>query len=203
MCFCRGSALTMPAGLRHGARFGPAGARVVIVKARGGGSGFSCTRLEKLRGSTFGWLASRLASELRAVDAAAPLAAEGLALELLAAASRESSRPSDRTPAWLVRAEDVLRARTHDCVRLSELAEELGVPAVRLARAFRRHRGVSVGEYGRRVRIEWAASEIVRGERSLAEIAAEAGFADQSHFTRLFKRYEGVTPGQYRAFKGR
>jgi AraC family transcriptional regulator len=67
-----------------------------------------------------------------------------------------------------------------------------------LAREFRACHGMSVGEYGRRVRLSWAATELVSGDRSLAEVAAEAGFADQSHFTRLFKRHVGTTPARYR-----
>ena len=201
MSFGPGSALTMPAGLRHGARFGPQGARIVIVKARTGTSVVSFDRFEQLRGSGLGWLAARLAAELRASDDAAPLAVEGLALEALAAVGRESFRRTDRIPAWLRTADELLRARVGDCVRLSELAAELGVPPVQLARSFRSHFGLSVGEYGRRLRVEWAAAEIAGGDRPLAEIAVEAGFADQSHFTRLFRRYVGTTPGRYRAFQ--
>jgi AraC family transcriptional regulator len=200
MSFGAGSALTMPAGARHSARFGPAGCRIVIVKGRGPSGGVSFRRFEQLRGTGFGWLAQRLAGELRATDAAAPLAAEGIALELLALVSRDS-RGADRAPAWIETAEELLRARIGDCVRLSELAAELDVPPVQMARAFRARHGLSVGEYGRRLRVEWAAAEISRGDRSLAEIAAEAGFADQSHFTRLFRRYVGTTPGRYRAFQ--
>lgn len=199
--FEAGSALTMPAGAKHGARFGPQGARIVIVKARSVPGAISFDRFEHLRGSSLGRLAWRLAAELRASDDAAPLAAEGLALELLAAATRESFGRMDRAPAWLSAAEELLRARIGECVRLSELAAEIDVPATQLARAFRAHRGVSVGEYGRRLRIEWAAAEVAGGDRSLVEIAAEAGFADQSHFTRLFRRYVGTTPGRYRAFQ--
>ena len=110
-------------------------------------------------------------------------------------------RRMDRAPAWLSAAEELLRARIGECVRLSELAAEIDVPATQVARAFRAHRGVSVGEYGRRLRIEWAAAEVAGGDRSLVEIAAEAGFADQSHFTRFFRRYVGTTPGRYRAFQ--
>ena len=198
--FGTGSALTMPAGARHSARFGPAGARIVIVKGRSSANGGSFRRFEQLRGSGFGWLAQRLAGELRATDAAAPLAAEGIALELLALVSRDS-RGTERPPAWVQTAEELLRARTGDCVRLSELAAELKVPPVRLARAFRARHGLSVGEYGRRLRVEWAAAEIAGGERSLAEIAVEAGFSDQSHFTRLFRRHIGTTPGRFRAFQ--
>jgi AraC family transcriptional regulator len=199
MSLASGAALTMPAGATHGARFGPHGARVVIVKARGRASGVRFDRLRRLRG--LGLLARRLSSELRASDAAAPLAAEGIALELLAATARESA-PSNRAP-WLRDVEELLRARHDECVRLGEVARELGVPAVRIARAFRERHGVSVGEYGRQARIEWAAAQIAGGDRPLAEIAAEAGFADQSHFTRLFRRYVGTTPGRFRAFQSR
>jgi AraC family transcriptional regulator len=194
-----GVALTMPVGATHGARFGPDGARIVIVKARGRASGLHFDRLRRLRG--LGLLARRLSSELRASDAAAPLAAEGIALELLAATARESA-PAGRAP-WLTDAEELLRARRSECVRLGEVARELGVPAVQIARAFRERHGVSVGEYGRRARIEWAAAQIAGGDRPLAEIAVEAGFADQSHFTRLFRRYVGTTPGRFRAFQTR
>jgi AraC family transcriptional regulator len=195
-----GAALTMPAGATHGARFGPDGARIVIVKARGRSSDVGFDRLRRPRG--LGLRARRLSAELRASDAAAPLAAEGIALELLAATARESA-PPERAPSWLRDAEELLRERHGDCVRLGEVARELGLPPVRIARAFRECRGVSVGEYGRRARIEWAAAEIAGGDRPLAEIAAEAGFADQSHFTRLFRRYLGTTPGRFRAFQSR
>ena len=202
MSFARASALTMPAGARHGARFGPRGARILIVRPANEGSAVpACLgELVELRGRGFGWLACRLAAELRAEDAAAPLAAEGLVLQLLAAATREvaTEPPSRRAPAWLGAAEELLRARSGQCVRLGELADELGVHPARLAREFRARYGVSVGEYGRRLRLAWAATEIASGDRPLVEIATQAGFADQSHFTRLFKRHVGTTPARYR-----
>ena len=203
MSFGTGAALTMPAGARHGARFGPDGARIVIVKPRDGSSELArpLGQLVELRGCGLSWLARRLAAELRATDTAAPLATEGIARELLAAVRRETAPRVERPPAWLDEAEELLRARVGDCIRLSELAAEIGVLPVQVARAFRARHGVSVGEYGRRLRIEWAATEIARGDRSLAEIAAAAGFADQSHFTRLFRRYVGTTPGRFRAFQ--
>ena len=205
MPFGLGSALTMPAGAKHGARFGRDGARIVIVKPRAGTSELarSLNDLVELRSSSLSWLARRLAAELRASDTAAPLAAEGIALELLAAVRRETAPRLERSPAWLDEAEELLRSRVGDCIRLSELAAEIGVLPVQVARAFRARHGVSVGEFGRRLRVEWAAAQIAVGDRPLVEIAAEAGFADQSHFTRLFKRYVGTTPGRYRAFQSR
>jgi AraC family transcriptional regulator len=48
------------------------------------------------------------------------------------------------------------------------------------------------------VRIEFARRELAASSASLSEIAVSAGFCDQSHFSRLFKQYIGVTPAEYR-----
>jgi AraC family transcriptional regulator len=74
----------------------------------------------------------------------------------------------------------------------------VGVHPTHLGRVFRAHYGVSVGEYGRRFRLARAATELARTDMPVAVIATRAGFADQSHFTRLFKRYAGTTPARYR-----
>lgn len=202
MDFARGSAFTMPAGMWHGARFGSTGATIVIVRPRSASTPLTDAfrRLVELRGRGFNWLAWRLAGELRASDAAAPLAAEGFALEILAATAREAAidRRLGRRPSWLSSAEEYLRARIGDSVGLSELADAVGVNPAHLARVFRARYGISVGEYGRRLRLDWAAAEIVCDDRPIAEIATEAGFADQSHFTRLFRRYVGTTPARFR-----
>jgi AraC family transcriptional regulator len=195
------SGVTMPVGATHGARFGPDGARIVIVKPKTASNGAAgLDRLVELRGRGISGLAWRLAGELRTADAAAPMAAEGLALELLAETHREAraDRYLGRPPAWLSAAEELLRARVGDCVGLSELAEAIGVHPARLARAFRARYGISVGEYGRRLRLAWAAREVALTEAPLALIATEAGFADQSHFSRLFKQHVGMTPARYR-----
>jgi AraC family transcriptional regulator len=63
---------------------------------------------------------------------------------------------------------------------------------------FRARFGESIGEHGRRLRLEWAAERLVCSDERLASIAAHAGFADQSHFTREFRRRFGVPPGLYR-----
>jgi AraC family transcriptional regulator len=203
----RACGLTMPAGATHGARFGAKGARIVVVKPRDAShpAAHSLDRLVDLRGPGFSWLAWRLAGELRATDAAAPLAAEGFALELVAGTCREAATEAHvgRSPAWLRSAEELLRARIADSIGLSELADAVGVHPMHLARTFRARHGISVGEYGRRLRVAWAASEIARRDTPLALIAAQAGFADQSHFTRVFKHHVGTTPARYREETGR
>jgi AraC family transcriptional regulator len=195
-----GNAISIPVGATHSARFGPGGARIMVVTTTGGArtAVADFRRLAEVRGREVPWLAWRLAGELHASDASAPLAAEGLALELLAATARELHAGYARPPAWLASAEELLRARARENVALGELALAIGVHPAHLARTFRAHYGVSVGEYRRRLRLAWAAGELACGERQLAEIAVEAGFADQSHFTRVFKRYVGSTPARYR-----
>jgi AraC-like DNA-binding protein len=55
-----------------------------------------------------------------------------------------------------------------------------------------------LGSYVRRLRLEWVAAELLGSEDSLASLALAAGFADQSHLTRAFKRHTGLTPLAYR-----
>jgi AraC family transcriptional regulator len=51
----------------------------------------------------------------------------------------------------------------------------------------------------RQLRLDFACAQLTSGRHSLAAIAQAAGFADQSHFTRVFRRRMGLTPGAYRA----
>jgi AraC family transcriptional regulator len=145
-------------------------------------------------------LAVRLHEEFRDFDDASPLAVEGLVLELLAAALRRvAPAEGPRPPAWLLRARDRLREEFAAPPRLAALAAEAGVHPVHLAAEFRRHFRCTAGEFVRRRRIEWASRRLAEGGLSLAEVALAAGFADQSHFGRTFKRLVGLTPAAYRA----
>ncbi|HET6312368.1 MAG TPA: helix-turn-helix transcriptional regulator, partial [Chloroflexia bacterium] len=69
---------------------------------------------------------------------------------------------------------------------------------VHLARAFRLHFGETPGQYVRRLRLDWSATQLATTDLSITELASMAGFADQSHFTRVFKSHTGFTPAQYR-----
>ena len=104
-----------------------------------------------------------------------------------------------RFPQWLEKVRNILEQRFAEPFKLSEIAAEAGVHPVHLAREFRKHYGTSVGEYLRRVRIEYACRELMGSNAAVTNIAFAAGFADQSHFSRTFKRLCGTTPGRYRA----
>jgi AraC family transcriptional regulator len=83
---------------------------------------------------------------------------------------------------------------------LRNVANSAGVHPVYFAAVFRRFNGCSVGEYMRRRRIEYARKLLGNPKIPLAQIALEAGFADQSHFTRTYKRFTGRAPSQDRTF---
>lgn len=143
----------------------------------------------------------RLVRECREQDSATSLAVEGLVLELLAACER--SVPRDVTVGgsrrWLRRVEAFLHDRFREALTLEEIAADSHVSADHLAREFRKHFGCTVGEYVRQLRLDFACAQLASGRHSLAAIAEAAGFADQSHFTRVFRRRMGLTPGAYRA----
>jgi AraC family transcriptional regulator len=72
------------------------------------------------------------------------------------------------------------------------------VHRVHLARTFRDHYGVAVTRYSRSVRVQSALSLLTSSGFSLSRLAAETGFADQSHLTREVRAATGITPGALR-----
>ena len=150
-----------------------------------------------------GWLGSlmrRLYSEFRNSDEVSPLVMEGLGLEIMSELSRNSIKDrAHKSPAWLDRARDLIHSRFSECLTLAGIAASVVVHPVHLASEFRRFYSCSVGEYVRRLRIEFACEEIARSDAPLTQIALEAGFSDQSHFCKTFKHLTGMTPSQYRS----
>ena len=92
----------------------------------------------------------------------------------------------------------VLHDRFKENLELAEIAAVVGVHPVYMASMFRRHFHKTIGDYQRQLRVEFACKRLATGLMSLAEIALAAGFVDQSHFARVFKRSLGMTPGTYR-----
>ena len=195
-----------PPGEIHSLRYGPAGARSLSVE-------ITEERLETIRpyaalpdrlvrinAGGLSALAVRLYQEFRAQDGVSALAIEGLVLEMLAGVSRHLERAqSRRPPRSLERAAEFIHAHFNETFSLSEAAEAAGLHPVYLARAFRRHHRQTVGDYTRRLRVEFACRELAATDTPLAEIALAAGFCAQSHFATTFKRRTGLTPTEYRA----
>lgn len=145
-------------------------------------------------------LALRIYRESRIKDGVASMIVEGLMLEMLGHASRSLIKPPVRLPRWLMQARDLLHGRFNDSLNLVEIANAVGVHPTHLARTFKKYYRTTVGEYVRRLRLDWATRQLSETENSIAEIASAAGFYDQSHFSHLFKEHTGFTPAEFRAF---
>lgn len=149
-------------------------------------------------------LALKIYHEFRVMDTAAPIAIEGLMLELVAwtlRAGREDAAGAE--PQWLISGREFIDASFTQRISLGSVAGICGVHPVTLARAFRKHYRCTVGEYVRRARLEAAAADLGGSQRPISEIALAAGFADQAHFSNVFRRYAGTTPKRFRDSFGR
>jgi AraC family transcriptional regulator len=126
------------------------------------------------------------------------LLVEDLSL-LLTTAVATGHEQSRHTPDWLMTAVEIVGDQaTTQGLEIRDIAAQLGVHPVHLARAWRRYFEQSPGEAIRYRRADLAAAQIAKGLH-LAEVAANAGYADQSHMTREYVHVFGVTPGTFRA----
>ena len=144
-------------------------------------------------------LVLRLHNEFRSRDSWSGLAIEGLALEMTAELGRSRAKESGgQAPAWLDEVRQRLLSRIAEPLPLADLAASAGVHPVHLARAFRKHFRCTIGDFIRRVRVEFACHQISETDAPLSEVALAAGFYDQSHFSNIFRRITGMTPAAYR-----
>lgn len=146
-----------------------------------------------------GWCWNPFAEAIRPVATAAlsrRLPFDELVMEMLAFSRRD---PEERraSPAWLAEA----RARLWHSpdLPLAALARDAGVHRVHLSRSFSRWFGESISLFRLRRRTEMGLKSLLHDGASPAAAAADAGFADQSHFARSVKRMIGATPGALRA----
>lgn len=101
-------------------------------------------------------------------------------------------------PPWLKHVRDRIRLHFRERLSLRDLAHAVSVHPAYLARQFRRHVGMSIGQFIRLRRVEFARHELATSGKRLVDIAIEAGFGNQAHFTTVFKRLTGMTPLEYR-----
>jgi AraC family transcriptional regulator len=203
-----GHVVFKPAGVPHANRCRSNGARLFRIELHGAGS-------EDSLGSgtlrDYAWasggpalaLMLRARREHRTSDPDSDLALECLALEVLARLPGGDNRSPHRDargpePPWFRRLLDLLHSRSDEPLRVSALADEVGVHPVYLARVFRRRLHGTVGEYVRWLRLARSIEAMRYRGRSLADIALDAGFYDQAHFSRTFRSGLGRSPAAYR-----
>lgn len=93
---------------------------------------------------------------------------------------------------------DFIREHHHRRLTVEELAERADLSPRQLHRKFREVFGLNVREFVLKTRIQGASDRLLHSEDSIAEIAIDYGFCDQSAFTQSFRRYMGLTPRRFR-----
>jgi AraC family transcriptional regulator len=197
-----------PAGETHSNRFCDSGARILNINIGCGqhsplsGSGLTLDASVDRREGKAAWLAREIYHEFRQPDEVTALVLEGLTLELLAELLRPlAADDPTHTQPWLMRAKELIRERFAEPLRLESIANYVGVHPVHLSREFHRHFRTTVGQQIRRLRIERACRDLSRTQRPLVEIALALGFADQSSFTKAFRRLTGLAPSEFRRLR--
>jgi AraC-like DNA-binding protein len=193
-----------PSGVMHRDEIGPAGMRVFSV-------GLQDAWLDRLRergvaprssiappGSELSRLALRLYREYLHLDRCSALVIEGLVLEMLALVARPERAPERRPPEWLSRVEDLLKNSFQENLTINEVAAQVSVNPVHLSRVFRQFHNQAISDYLHDLRVQCACQQLTDPDLALSAIAMSCGFADQSHFTRVFKQCTGMTPGAFR-----
>jgi len=191
-----------PADEKHAVAF-ESDVRILSIEfrrnARASSTADSLDRGSSHRSELVAWLGARLGREMARVDSASSLAIDGIISEMLAEGSRGRVLSEEKgVSAWLARATDFVHDNFTCTLSLEEVARIAGVHSAHLSRVFRQKMGCTVGEYLRRLRFEFACQQLLSTERRLCDVAHESGFADQSHFNRIFRAHLGITPYMYR-----
>ena len=193
----------VPPDTPHANRFGPTGARCLLIEAARAAlvelAALGCPAPQ-----SWSAIGGRLACRGMALRTmllagiATSLDVEEFLSHILATRPVNASQRS-QPPAWLRRTRGWLDADFVDPPSLAALAAEAGVHPMHLIRAFRRFGGCSPGQYVQTRRIVLACELLAQADLPLSRLARRLGFNDQSHFTRAFRTRTGITPAAYRA----
>lgn len=208
---CNPSSLIFrPPGELHSDHFHNSGSRCFLIEVEA--AWLDCLREQAVsfdnpkaaQGTSATWLAMKVYEEFKQRDEVSPLAVQGLTLAIAAELARTPVKASGhKAPRWMQQVKEILHAEFAEPLTLDYLADAAGVHPVYLAAAFRKYYRLTIGDYVRQLRVEYACREILKSDVPLIDIALSAGFSSQSHFSRTFKHLTGMSPTQYRAFKKR
>jgi AraC family transcriptional regulator len=205
-CECRpGSVLLRPPSVPHEDRFRGGLVRNILIE-------IEPRRLDEMGGAFAGGvrpvflppgalddLAERIEGELSRSDTPASISLEGLLLGFVAGIARIVAPPPDPSAAIAAETVSAIDRSFPHRVLLPALAGRLGVSPETLTAMFRRHHGCTIPEYVRRRRLEHAKQTLATTAMPISEVAVDAGFSDQAHLTREFRRAVGSTPKEFRA----
>lgn len=149
------------------------------------------------RGGMLVWNAKKLYQEVNKWQIGSDQVVEGIVLQMLGYSMRKQTEEK-QPPLWLKRVINRLNEEFTENIKVETLASDAGIHPVHLASVFRHFYHENISEYVQKLRINYAEKLLLSDKTPICEIAYMTGFTDQSHFTRMFKRYVGTTPGMFR-----
>src|SRR4030095_6843585 len=106
---------------------------------------------------------------------------------------------SKKVPSWAKELKEIIQDQIDTSITLKQLSKDLDVNPAYLSREFSKYfDNLSFGDYIRKLRIEKSIDYLNNSTYTLTKIAYLTGFSDQSHFTRIFKKYMKLSPSEYR-----
>ncbi|MEW6194981.1 MAG: helix-turn-helix transcriptional regulator [Bacteroidota bacterium] len=151
-----------------------------------------------IKGNPFSSIIAKIKNEIKINDAFSKLVLEGLTMEMTAQILRSNSKNNKTMPERLKYIVDYINSSKDFNFSYIHLAGLIDVHPVYLHKSFKKYVHSTIGEYLRQRKISAVCKEVFNTNKSFGEIALEYGFSDQSHFNKLFKKYTGFTPSQYR-----
>jgi AraC family transcriptional regulator len=139
-----------------------------------------------------------LQREFLSPSSSSPVIVEALLLDLVSRHLRIVCERSALRPIWIRSLMEYLNDTFEEDWTLGGLAEDLGIHPVHLCRTFAQHQKCTLGAYIHQLRIIRGRQLLELSSDSIANIATNCGFSDQSHFTRAFKTRFGIAPGAFR-----
>lgn len=176
------------------------------VEEKPGGRAGSLAYVAGVRDEVLLHLADALAPALENPACASLLFVEQLGVAMtshLVETYGGAATPAPRTHRVLsrsheARAKEMLRSKLEGSISITEIADACGLSRSYFIHAFRETTGCTPHQWLIAQRLEHARALLLRAGASLADIASACGFADQSHFTRVFSRHAGMPPGTWR-----
>jgi len=141
----------------------------------------------------------KIFKEYRQIDICSEIAIQSTGLKLLSSISKKE-KEEKYLPGWVKPLAELLNDCCDKNYSLRELSALLHIHPITISKNFPKFFNCTLGEYMRRTKICRSLSLVKKPDLSLTDVAYSCGFADQSHFTRVFKQMTGFLPGQYKRF---
>lgn len=181
---------------RHEVQFSDAGARIVSVEFEDE---------DPFDGAPLTWgrrtdrFTLRHIGDVLAAARAGDINGARIASMDLVTASVDNECIRSEPPQWISRLQEALEDSSLAFIDVRDWALEAGYHPAHVSRLFRRCFGYSISDYASAHAVRRAIGQLASPDITLSEVALAAGFYDQSHMNRLFRRVLGRTPGEARA----